>query len=43
MAILRHSRIALTMEIYTQIPDKVTTDALRRLGDGLDQGDKASS
>jgi integrase len=43
MAILRHSRIALTMEIYTQIPDKVTRDALRRLGDWLDQGDKASS
>jgi integrase len=43
MAILRHSRIALTMEIYTQIPDKVTRDALRRLGDWLDQGDEASS
>ena len=28
MAILRHSRIALTMEIYTQIPDKVTRNAL---------------
>ena len=36
MAILRHSRIALTMEIYTQVPDKVTRDALRRLGDWLD-------
>ncbi len=33
MAILRHSRIALTMEIYAQIPDKVTRDALTRLGD----------
>jgi hypothetical protein len=32
---LRHSRIALTMEIYTQIPDKVTRDTLRRLGDQL--------
>jgi len=45
MAILRHSRIALTMEIYTQVPDKVTRDALRRLGDWLDhdedQGDEA--
>jgi hypothetical protein len=38
MAILRHSKIALTMEIYTQVPDKVTRDALRRLGDQLDQG-----
>jgi hypothetical protein len=36
MAILRHSRIALTTEIYTQVPDKVTRDALRRLSDQLD-------
>lgn len=36
MAILRHSRIALTMEIYTQVPDKSTRDALQRLGDWLD-------
>jgi integrase len=47
MAILRHSRIALTMETYTQVPDKVTRDALRRLSDWLDhdedQGDEASS
>ena len=27
---------ALTMEIYTQVPDKVTRDALRRLSDQLD-------
>jgi hypothetical protein len=39
MAILRHSRIALTMEIYTQVPDKTTRDALRRLSDWLGQGD----
>ena len=41
MAILRHSRIALTMEIYTQVPDKVTREALKRLSDwlGHDQGD----
>ena len=41
MAILRHSRIALTMEIYTQVPDKVTREALTRLSDwlGHDQGD----
>src|ERR1700733_713681 len=37
MAILRHSRIALTMEIYTQVPDKATRDALRRLSDELDE------
>ena len=41
MAILRHSRIALTMEIYTQVPDKVTMDALRRLSDWLDHHDEA--
>jgi hypothetical protein len=35
MAILRYSRIALTMEIYTQVPDKATRDALRRLSDSL--------
>jgi integrase len=41
MAILRHSRIGLTMEIYTQIPDKATREALKRLSDrlGHDQGD----
>jgi hypothetical protein len=37
MAILRHSRISLTMEVYTQVPEKVTRDALRRLSDWLDQ------
>jgi integrase len=35
IAILRHSRIALTMDIYTQVPDKTTRDALRRLSDEL--------
>lgn len=42
MAILRHSRIALTMEIHTQVSDKVTRDALRRLSDQLysDQADE---
>lgn len=47
MAILRRSRIALTMEVYTQVPDKATTDALRRLRDWLDhdedQGDEVRS
>ena len=36
MAILRHSRIALTMDIYTQVPDKTTRAALKRLSDWLD-------
>jgi integrase len=35
MAILRHSRIAMTMEVYTQVPDKATRDALKRLSDFL--------
>lgn len=36
MRILRHSKIAITMEIYTEVPDDTTRDALRRLGDQLD-------
>ena len=40
MAILRHSRIALTMEIYTQVPHKTTRDTLRRLSDWLGQADE---
>ena len=35
MAILRHSRVALTMEIYTQVPDEATRAALKRLSDQL--------
>jgi hypothetical protein len=37
---LRHSRIALTMEIYTLVPAKVTRDALKRLGDWLDNDER---
>jgi hypothetical protein len=33
---LRHSKIAITMEIYTEVPDDPTRDALRRLGEQLD-------
>lgn len=33
MAILRHSKIALTAEVYTQVTDEATRDALQRLGD----------
>ena len=36
MRILRHSKIAVTMEIYAEVPDDSTRDALRRLGDQLD-------
>jgi integrase len=35
MAILRHTKIAMTMEIYTQVPDKNTRDALKKLSDFL--------
>jgi integrase len=35
MQILRHSRVSLTMEIYTIVPSKDTREALRRLGDYL--------
>lgn len=40
MAILRHSRIALTMEIYTDVPDPATRDALGKLSGWLDQSDQ---
>ena len=36
MRALRHSKIALTMEIYTEVPSDATRDALRRLGDWLE-------
>jgi integrase len=32
MQILRHSKIAVTMEIYTEIPSAASRDALRKLG-----------
>lgn len=35
MQILRHSKISITMEIYTEVPDATTREALRRLGDSL--------
>ncbi len=35
MRILRHSRIGITMEIYTEAPSEATRDALRKLGDWL--------
>jgi hypothetical protein len=39
-AILLHSRIALTMVIYTQVPDKATRDALRQLSEWLGRDDE---
>jgi integrase len=35
MRILRHSKIAVTMEIYTEVPSDATRDALRKLSDWL--------
>ena len=36
MAILRHSQIAVTMDIYSQVASASTTEALRRLSEQLD-------
>jgi integrase len=35
MQILRHSQIAITMEIYSEVPNDVTRKALKRLGQSL--------
>jgi integrase len=35
MQILRRSKISITMEIYTEVPDASTREALRRLGKSL--------
>lgn len=35
MAILRHAQIAITMEVYTEVPDEMTRAALKQLGDRL--------
>ena len=35
MRILRHSKINITMEIYTETTSEATRDALRKLGDWL--------
>ena len=40
MQILRHAQIAITMEIYTQVPDEVTRAALKRLSDLFSGTDK---
>jgi integrase len=36
MRILRHSKIAITMEIYTDASDDIAREALRKLGEQLD-------
>ncbi len=36
MQILRHSQIAVTMQVYSEVPSEATQDALRRLGQSLD-------
>lgn len=38
MQILRHSKIAVTMEVYSQVTSAATQEALRRLGEQLDGG-----
>jgi hypothetical protein len=35
MQILRHSKIAVAMEIYTEIPSAATREALKKLGEWL--------
>jgi integrase len=37
MQVLRHSKIALTMEIYTEVPSAATRAALKKLGRWLGQ------
>ncbi|MEU5908843.1 tyrosine-type recombinase/integrase [Micromonospora sp. NPDC047467] len=37
MAILRHADFSITMEIYSQVSSKATREALRKLGQSLDQ------
>jgi integrase len=37
MTILRHSKIAVTMDIYTQVSSASTKEALKRLGNELGQ------
>jgi integrase len=38
MAILRHSKIAMTMEIYSQVSSASTKEALKRLGNQFGEG-----
>jgi hypothetical protein len=36
MQILRHSRVAMTLDVYSKVSSKATRDALKRLGSSLD-------
>ena len=36
MRILRHAQIEVTMDVYTEVSDKQTLQALKRLGKQLD-------
>jgi hypothetical protein len=38
MAVLRHSRIALTMEVRSQVSSRATREAVRQLGGRLGGG-----
>ncbi|MGW1883352.1 hypothetical protein [Streptomyces sp. NPDC001970] len=40
MQILRHSKTAVTMEVYTHIPSEATRKALRKFGKHLDGRDR---
>ncbi|RAN91979.1 hypothetical protein GAR05_06543 [Micromonospora saelicesensis] len=35
MQVLRHARFSVTMEIYTQVSSKATSEPLKRLGGSL--------
>jgi hypothetical protein len=37
MQILRHSQIAVTMNVYSEVSSKATRSALKRLGRQLDR------
>ncbi|MER6152586.1 hypothetical protein [Streptomyces hirsutus] len=39
MQILRHSKIAVTLEVYAHVPPEATRRALRKLGKHLGQQD----
>lgn len=38
MQILRHSQIAVTMNVYSEVPTEATRRALHRMGDQLGEG-----
>jgi hypothetical protein len=38
MTILRHSKVAVTMDIYTQVSSASTKEVLKRLGNEFGEG-----